>query len=203
MNEFAKGNADVIVGTQMIAKGIDMPNVTLSVVLAADGLLHRPDLSSEEKSLQLFLQLAGRSGRADKDGEVIFQTYQPNHPVISYLRKRDYESFLYENLQLRKTSNLFPFCKVCLLKISGFSYELTEQIAKNLASFIMPFCIQKNWEIIGPSPSMVSKIGNKYRWQILIHGPENTDIPIPDREKLWKLIPKNIFLIIDINPVEI
>jgi len=203
LNEFAKGNADVIVGTQMIAKGIDMPNVTLSVVLAADGLLHRPDLSSEEKSLQLFLQLAGRSGRADKNGEVIFQTYQPNHPVISYLKKRDYESFLYENLQLRKTSNLFPFCKVCLLKISGFSYELTEKIAKNLSKFIMPFCIDKNWEIIGPSPSMVSKIGKKYRWQILIYGPDNTDIPLPERDQLWKLIPQNIFLIIDINPVEI
>ena len=203
LNEFAKGNADVIVGTQMIAKGIDMPNVTLSVVLAADGLLHRPDLSSEEKSLQLFLQLAGRSGRADKDGEVIFQTYQPNHPVISYLRKRDYESFLYENLQLRKASNLFPFCKVCLLKISGFSYELTEKIAKNLASFIMPSCIKENWQIIGPSPSMISKIGKKYRWQILIYGPHDTDIPLPEREKLWELIPKNIFLIVDINPVEI
>ncbi len=203
LNEFAKGNVDVIVGTQMIAKGIDIPNVTLSVVLAADGLLHRPDLSSEEKSLQLFLQLAGRSGRADKNGEVIFQTYQPNHPVISYLKKRDYESFLNENLQLRKTSNLFPFCKVCLLKISGFSYVLTEQVAENLASFIKPFCIEKNWEIIGPSPSMISKIGNKYRWQILIYGPDNTDIPIPERDKLWKLIPHNIFLIIDINPVEI
>jgi len=203
LNEFTKGNADVIVGTQMIAKGIDIPNVTLSVVLAADGLLHRPDLSSEEKALQLFLQLAGRSGRADKNGEVIFQTYQPNHPVISYLKKRDYKSFLYEILQLRKTSNLFPFCRVCLLKISGFNYELTEETAKNLASFLMLFCIKKNWEIIGPSPSMISKIGKKYRWQILIYGPENTDIPIPSRYKLWALIPKNISLIIDINPVEI
>jgi len=203
LDEFAKGNADVIVGTQMIAKGIDIPNVTLSVVLAADGLLHRPDLSSEEKSLQLFLQLAGRSGRADKNGEVIFQTYQPSHPVISYLKKRDYESFLYDNLQLRKASNLFPFCKVCLLKISGFSIELTEEIAKNLANYIMPFCRQKKWEIIGPSPSMVSKIGKKYRWQILIYGPDNTDVPIPERDTLWKLIPHNIFLIIDINPVEI
>ena len=203
LDEFAKGNADVMVGTQMLAKGIDMPNVTLSVVLAADGLLHRPDLSSEEKSLQLFLQLAGRSGRADKAGEVIFQTYQPNHPVISYLKKRDYESFLYDNLRLRKNSNLFPFCKVCLLKVSGFSYELTEEIAKKLASFIMPFCIQKNWEIIGPSPSMVSRVGKKHRWQILIYGPDNTDIPIPERDELWKLIPQDIFLIIDINPVEI
>ncbi len=61
----------------------------------------------------------------------------------------------------------------------------------------------EKWEIIGPSPSMVSKIGNKYRWQILIYGPENSDIPIPDREKLWTLIPQNIFLIIDINPIEI
>ena len=203
LDEFANGNADVIVGTQMIAKGIDMPNVTLSVVLAADGLLHRPDLSSEEKSLQLFLQLAGRSGRADKTGEVIFQTYQPNHPVISYLKKRDYESFLYENLQLRKNSNLFPFCKVCLLKLSGFSYELTEEVAKKLASFIMPFCKQQNWEIIGPSPSMVSRVGKKYRWQILIYGPDKTDIPLPERDKLWDLIPQNIFLIVDINPVEI
>jgi len=203
LDEFAKGNADVMVGTQMLAKGIDMPNVTLSVVLAADGLLHRPDLSSEEKSLQLFLQLAGRSGRADKAGEVIFQTYQPNHPVISYLKKRDYESFLYDNLRLRKNSNLFPFCKVCLLKVSGFSYELTEEIAKKLASFIMPFCIQKNWELIGPSPSMVSRVGKKYRWQILIYGPDNTPIPIPERDELWKLIPKDIFLIVDINPVEI
>ncbi len=67
----------------------------------------------------------------------------------------------------------------------------------------MPICIQKKWETIGPYPSMVSKIGNKYRWQILIYGPDNTDIPLPEKDKLWKLIPKNIFLIIDINPVEI
>ena len=67
----------------------------------------------------------------------------------------------------------------------------------------MPFCIQKNWELIGPSPSMVSRVGKKYRWQILIYGPDNTHIPIPERDELWKLIPKDIFLIVDINPVEI
>jgi len=67
----------------------------------------------------------------------------------------------------------------------------------------MPFCVQKKWEIIGPYPSMVSRIGKKYRWQVLIYGPDNTDIPLPEKDMLWKLIPKNIFLIIDINPVEI
>ena len=81
LSKFSNGNADILVGTQMLAKGIDIPNVTLSVVIAADGLLHRPDISAEEKSLQLFLQLAGRSGRAKKTGKVIFQTYKPSHPV--------------------------------------------------------------------------------------------------------------------------
>ena len=77
----------------MLAKGIDIPNVTLSVVIAADGLLHRPDISAEEKSLQLFLQLAGRAGRAKKSGKVIFQTYKPSHPVLLYLKNRNYEGF--------------------------------------------------------------------------------------------------------------
>ena len=116
LSKFSKGDADILVGTQMLAKGIDIPNITLSVVIAADGLLHRPDISAEEKSLQLFLQLAGRAGRAQKKGKVIFQTYKPNHPVISYLQKRDYERFLNENSKLRKDANLFPFCTICLLK---------------------------------------------------------------------------------------
>tara|TARA_Y100000589_G_C27189979_1_gene644363 strand:- start:2089 stop:4344 length:2256 start_codon:yes stop_codon:yes gene_type:complete len=203
LNQFSKGNADVIVGTQMIAKGIDIPNVTLSVVLAADGLLHRPDLSAEEKSLQLFLQLAGRSGRADKRGEVIFQTYQPNHPVISYLKKRDYKSFLDQNIQIRKEAKLFPFCKVCLLKISGFNNDLTEERAIKLADYLKPFCKEKKWELVGPAPSLVSKIGKKFRWQILMYGPENTQIPLPSNEKLWDFIPPNVFLLIDMNPIEI
>ena len=77
LSKFSKGDADILVGTQMLAKGIDIPNITLSVVIAADGLLHRPDISAEEKSLQLFLQLAGRAGRAEKKGKVNFQTYKP------------------------------------------------------------------------------------------------------------------------------
>ncbi len=201
--EFSKGNADVLIGTQMLAKGIDIPNVTLSVVIASDSLLNRPDLSTEENALQLFLQLAGRSGRADKKGEVIFQTYQPNHPVISFLKKRDYESFLDESLKLRKELNLFPFCKVCLLKISGYENDLTEQTASKLFEYLTPFCLKEKWNLIGPAPSMIQKIGKKFRWQILIYGPDKTELPIPREKSLWDFIPSNIFLTIDINPVEI
>ena len=203
LSEFSKGNADVIIGTQMLAKGIDIPNVTLSVVLASDSLLNRPDLATEEKTLQLFLQLAGRSGRANKEGEVILQTYQPSHPVISFLKKRDYESFLNESLKLRKDLNLFPFCRVCLLKISGFDNALTEQTANKLSEYLTPLCLRKKWSLIGPAPGMIPKIGKKFRWQILIYGPDKTELPIPIEKSLWDFIPKNIFLTIDVNPVEI
>ncbi len=203
LSKFSKGDADILVGTQMLAKGIDIPNITLSVVIAADGLLHRPDISAEEKSLQLFLQLAGRAGRAHKKGKVIFQTYKPNHPVISYLKKRNYERFLIENSRLRKDANLFPFCTICLLKLSGENYELTESIAIKLAKYLLNFCEKQNWKLIGPAPSLIAKVGKKFRWQILIHGPEGTKIPLPDRSILWKLIPKNVFLTIDVNPTEL
>ncbi len=203
LSKFSKGYADILVGTQMLAKGIDIPNITLSVVIAADGLLHRPDISAEEKSLQLFLQLAGRAGRAQKKGKVIFQTYKPNHPVISYLQKRDYERFLIENSRLRKDANLFPFCKICLLKLSGENYELTESVAIKLAKYLLNFCEKKNWKLIGPAPSLIAKVGKKFRWQILIHGPEGSNIPLPDRSFLWQLIPKNVFLTIDVNPAEL
>jgi len=203
LSTFSQGKADILVGTQMLAKGIDIPNVTLSVVIAADGLLHRPDISAEEKSLQLFLQLAGRAGRAQKSGKVIFQTYKPSHPVISYLKNRNYERFLVESSKLRKDSDLFPFCKVCLLKLSGEDYALTESTATNLAKYLLSFCKEKNWKVIGPAPSLIAKVGKKFRWQILIHGPEDSKLPFPERSLLWKLIPRNVFLLIDVNPVEL
>ena len=203
LSKFSSGNADILVGTQMLAKGIDIPNITLSVVIAADGLLHRPDISAEEKSLQLFLQLAGRAGRAKKAGKVIFQTYKPSHPVISYLSDRDYERFLIESSKYRKDAKLFPFCKVCLLKVSGENYQSTELTAAKLANYLVLFCEGKKWKVIGPAPSLIAKVGNKFRWQILIHGPENSELPLPRRSLLWEQIPKNVFLSIDLNPVEL
>ena len=203
LSNFSNGNADILVGTQMLAKGIDIPNVTLSVVIAADGLLHRPDISAEEKSLQLFLQLAGRAGRANKSGKVIFQTYKPSHPVISYLKNRNYERFLIESSKVRKEAKLYPFCKVCLFKLSGEKFESTEITAEKLAKYLVRFCNQKNWKVIGPAPSLISKIGKKFRWQILLHGPENSEIPLPSRSMIWSQIPKNVSLSIDLNPDEL
>ena len=104
---------------------------------------------------------------------------------------------------MRKEAELSPFCKVCLLKLSGEDYELTESTATKLAKYLLRFCQEKNWKLIGPAPSLISKVGKKFRWQILIHGPEDSKLPFPERALLWKLIPRNVFLVIDVNPVEL
>ena len=89
------------------------------------------------------------------------------------------------------------------MKISGENYQLTESTAIKLAKYLINFCDKKNWKLIGPAPSLIAKVGKKFRWQILIHGPENSELPLPDRYDLWQIIPKNVFLSIDLNPVEL
>ena len=123
--------------------------------------------------------------------------------MLSYLKNRNYEGFLSESSKLRKDAKLFPFCKVCLLKVSGKNFELTEITAAKLAEYMISFCKDNKWTVIGPAPSLIAKVGNKFRWQILIHGPENSEFPLPDRSNLWQKIPKNVFLSIDLNPVEL
>ena len=87
--------------------------------------------------------------------------------------------------------------------MSGEDYELTELTANKLAKYLIGFCEEKKWKLIGPAPSLISKVGSKFRWQILIHGPEDTELPLPDRFLIWKLIPKKVFLSIDVNPIEL
>ena len=123
--------------------------------------------------------------------------------MLDYLKNRDYERFLLESSKVRKEANLYPFCKVCLLRLSGENYEDTENTAIILANYLESCFKERDWKVIGPAPGLISKVGNKYRWQILLHGPEKSEFPLPDKSLLWKLIPKNIFLTIDLNPTEL
>ena len=138
LERFAAGEADVLVGTQMLAKGMDLPRVTLAAVLAADGLLHRPDLRASEQSLQLLLQLAGRAGRGELPGEVLVQTYSPDHPVIRHLVHDSYGEFLDQELALRRRGGLVPLARACLLRLAGPTPSLTATAATALASRLQP-----------------------------------------------------------------
>ncbi len=203
LTKFAAGEADVLIGTQMLAKGMDLPRVTLAVVLAADGLLHRPDLFSEEQALQLFMQLGGRAGRGEKPGKLLVQTYTPDHPVICHLIDGDYESFLHKESNLRKNSGLVPYSRACLLRLSGESTSITANAASVLAEYIRPRCQSEGWMVLGPSPALVERVAGKSRWQLLLHGPEGSSLPLAYGNNLWRCLPKGVNLAVDPDPVQL
>ena len=203
LEKFANGDADILVGTQMLSKGMDLPKVTLAVVLAADGLLHRPDLMATEETLQLFMQLAGRAGRGEQPGKVVVQTYCPDHPVILHLIDGRYEEFLKKEEKTRKEAAMVPYTRACLLRFSGESSELTSNSAFYVASTIKNACSQKGWKLIGPAPSLVERVAGKSRWQLLLYGPESSQIPLPYGAELWKGLPKGINLSIDPDPLQL
>ncbi len=212
LERFAAGEADVLVGTQMLAKGMDLPRVTLAAVLAADGLLHRPDLRAAEQCLQLLLQLAGRAGRGDRPGEVLVQTYSPDHPVIRHLVDGRYEAFLAQEMELRRQAGMVPFGRACLLRLAGPSASGTATAAAALAERIRPALETAGWVLIGPAPAPVARVAGRSRWQLLLHagpagragshGGERT-LPLPPESDLRRVLPQGVSLTIDPDPLEL
>ncbi len=203
LERFAAGEADVLVGTQMLAKGMDLPRVTLAAVLAADGLLHRPDLRAAERCLQLLLQLAGRAGRGERPGEVLVQTYSPDHPVIRHLLDGRYERFLEEELELRRQGAQVPFHRACLLRLAGPVATATATAAAGLAAAIGPPVRAAGWLLIGPAPAPVARVAGRSRWQLLLHGPADSPLPLPPDDALRALLPAGVTLAIDPDPLEL
>ena len=166
-----KGEVDILVGTQMVAKGHDLPGVTLVVVISADLALGIPDFRAGERTFQLITQVAGRAGRGDHPGRVIVQTYNPEHPSIKFAAEHDSIGFLNEELQLREELGYPPFSRVVNFRFSGRTETETAnaaiesgEIARRLVSKL-PICAI---QILGPSPSPIYKIRNQYRWQMLM-----------------------------------
>jgi primosomal protein N' (replication factor Y) len=203
LDQFAAGEADVLVGTQMLAKGMDLPRVTLAAVLAADGLLHRPDLRAGEQALQLLLQLAGRAGRGERPGQVLVQTYSPDHPVILHLVDGRYERFLEEEAAERRDAGLVPFARACVLRLSGTSASTTATAAAVLAEQLRPGCTDSGWQLIGPAPAPVARVAGRSRWQLLLHGPQASALPLPFGSSLWDGLPSGVALAVDPDPLQL
>jgi primosomal protein N' (replication factor Y) len=203
LDTFRDRQADVLVGTQMLAKGMDLPSVTLAAVLAADGLLHRPDLRSGEHCLQLLLQLAGRAGRGEQPGEVLVQTYTPDHPVIRHLVDGRYDAFLKQEASLRQGGALVPFSRACLLRLAGPSASTTATSAAALAERVRPAVEAQQWCLIGPSPAPVARVAGRSRWQLLLHGPQGSPLPLPPEQELRQMLHRNVTLAIDPDPLQL
>jgi len=166
IKSFASGEYDILLGTQMIAKGLDFPNVTLVGVINADTSLNIPDFRSSETTFQLLCQVAGRSGRGEKKGKVIIQTFNPDHYAIRYSKQHDYIGFFNEEMSIRRKLGYTPYYYLTVVKVLSKSYEdardtsnkIAEYLKKNLSSTIM----------LGPSIANVFKVNNVYRFQIVL-----------------------------------
>lgn len=167
LERFGRQEADILLGTQMIAKGLDFPNVTLVGVLNADTALNLPDFRSSERTFQLLTQVAGRAGRADKEGEVVIQTYNPDHYAIRYAKHQDYEGFYQYEMKLRHQLLYPPYVYTVGLTLShkeeGFvvkqAYQVISRLRKQLSDQVV---------ILGPTPKPIARTHNLYHYQILI-----------------------------------
>ncbi|SHJ55820.1 replication restart DNA helicase PriA [Clostridium cavendishii DSM 21758] len=203
-NDFKNKQADILIGTQMISKGLDFENVSLVGVIAADMSINMPDYKASERSFQLITQVSGRAGRGEIGGDVIIQTYNPENYTLNYIKNNDYEGFLREELPLRKAMNYPPFSKLLLIGISSkFENELID-FAKKLGSELSSLLEDYgNLEILGPCPCAIQKIKEMYRWQILIKGEVNEIIANIIKERVYdfsKDVYNNIRIILDVNP---
>jgi len=164
---------DILVGTQMVAKGHDFPNITLVGIICADLSLNFPDFRAGERTFQLLAQVAGRAGRGDSPGRVILQTYNPDHFSILSATKQDFLSFYNAEIGFRKNLDYPPFSRMAQLKISGKDKEKTRQHALNVGDLCNELrrkqpSFLKSLEVLGPIEASLPKIAKQYRWQILL-----------------------------------
>lgn len=204
LTRFAQGEVDVLVGTQMLAKGLDIPQVTLVGVVAADGLLNLADFRAGERAYQLLTQVAGRAGRGDEPGRVILQTYAPQHPVIEAVQHQHYGAFVKTELSERAALGYPPYGRLILLRLSSPDAEAVQQAAEQVAAQLRPgYSDTARYTVLGPAPAAIMRVARRYRWQILIKvAPEVTldDAQLPDLQRLRSHIPSRVSLTIDVDP---
>ncbi len=175
LESFAKQEIDILVGTQMVAKGLDFPNLTLVGVIATDSNFSQLDYAADERGFQLITQVAGRAGRADKPGNVVLQTYQAEREILESAKNQDYQDFYSREIALRKEFSYPPFGKVVRFLIASEKDHIAIAFANKFHERI--YCLKSaDLDILGPSPALISKMNNKYRYQIVVKLKNESDI---------------------------
>ncbi len=179
LSHFSNHRADILIGTQMITKGLDFPLVTLVGVILAETGLSLPDYRANERTFQLLTQVSGRAGRSDLGGKVIFQTYQPAHFVIDLASRHDYDGFYTRELDHRRRLGYPPFYQLVRLEITNQSEEKAKNQAEQTARKISEWIDEagsRAIEVIGPVPCFFGRINNIYRWQVIVRGPNPANL---------------------------
>ena len=196
---------DILIGTQLVAKGHDFPGVTLVGVVLADISINLPDFRSSERTFQLLTQVAGRAGRGNQPGEVIIQTYNPEHPAIQAASNHDFLSFAKMELQHRKLLGFPPFGRLIAIKGTGAEEKSTESSLQALREVLLKRQKGvKGFELLGPSPAPIARLKNQFRWQMILRGENPLEIKSlikNSRENAPEhFSPKSVSIHIDVDP---
>ena len=201
LSKFKEGKIDVLVGTQMIAKGLDFPKVTLVGVISADTALNLPDFRSGERTFNLLTQVAGRAGRGDLGGRVIIQSYTPAHYAIQAAKNHDYHSFYSKEISYRKDLGFPPFCHMACLTFRGRRDENVLKLSESYKDRIKKKDKDKKIDILGPAPAPVSRMRGMYRWNLFLKAEKAEYIVSLLREVMGnRRKEKGILIAVDIDP---
>lgn len=208
LEKFQKGEIDILVGTQMIAKGLDNPNVTLVGVISADASFNLPDFRASERGFQLLTQVAGRAGRGEFNGRVLFQTYNPEYYALESAKAQNYSKFYEKEIESREDFDYPPFSQIIRLILSSqnkFRAEkAAQEIALRLCTMVEKFGFGERLDILGPTPCVIERINGYYRFQILIKNRlEEKGHQFVSGFLNKVSAPKDIRLTVDVDPLDI
>jgi primosomal protein N' (replication factor Y) len=203
LGDFRVGKTDILIGTQMIAKGLHFPNVTLVGVVYADMSLHIPDFRAGERTFQLLAQVAGRAGRGDVAGEVIVQTYTPFQPAVQAARRVDFEGFSDQELEFRKELSYPPFSHLVCIGLSGTHEEKTAFSAQALANRLESM-LDERVVFGGATPAPLARAKKRYRFQIMLRSVSVKAMTGPIREALNAMdFPGDVRVSVDVDAVSL
>lgn len=203
LGAFKEGKIDILVGTQMIAKGLHFPNVTLVGIVNADLGLHMPDFRAGERTFQLLTQVAGRAGRGEMEGEVLVQTFTPFSPSIQFARHHDYEGFMEQEMEFRHQFGYPPFGRMVLITVRGTMRERAEFSAQTLARKLK--AAAPHGVLVGESaPAPLERAKTYYRFQVSLRGPSSMALARLTRSVLDALpMPEDVFVAVDVDPLHL
>jgi primosomal protein N' (replication factor Y) len=205
LGEFRTGKVDILVGTQMIAKGLHFPNVTLVGIIFADMALHQPDFRAGERTFQLLTQVAGRAGRGDVEGEVFVQSFTPFHPAIQFARRHDFTGFYDQESEFRRELNYPPFARIAMLTLKGRNEQKVQFASDHLKRELAKLTADlKGVILLGPAPAPLLRAETFYRYQIMLRVPRMPELS----RRLAGLIagvvlPEDVTVSVDIDPVSL
>ena len=205
LEAWGAGRLDVLIGTQMVTKGHDVPGVTLVGVLLADVALGMPDFRAAERAFQLLTQVAGRAGRGDVPGRVIVQTYRPAHHSLVAAAAHDYAGFAPAELAARREVGYPPFVRLAVVRLEGADSDRTGKAAEALAERSRAACAAKGVQLRGPAPAPLERLRGRHRWQLILSAPDTRPLHdvLRELQQAWRTSPeaRAIRLVVDVDPV--